>query len=594
MKISKLQSIKSKLIVISLLILTVPLLSLGMISYNKSKESLDDLGAKNLENSVKMVIEMIDVLNKEVKKGNLPLEKAQEQIKVTILGEMNDDGSRPVHNKIGEYGYMFVLDDKGNQIAHPQLEGKNSWDSTDPHGVKSTQELIKKANEGGGLTYFEWPLPNNENKIEPKVTYSEKDPNWGWTINAGTYMIDFNKPVQDIFSILLIIIGFTLLIGIFIIWVFANNISKPIRLVTKQMEYLADGDLSKEIVRIKKRDETGQLASAINYMQENLRAIISNLSEATVSISKQSEELMQSASEVKEGSLQIASTMQELASGTETQATSVSDLSSAMQIFSIDIEEANTNGKHIQESSNEVITITKEGSQLMNSSKDQMIKIDQIVQDAVQKVQGLDIHSQQISKLVGVIREIADQTNLLALNAAIEAARAGEHGNGFAVVADEVKKLAEQVSESVKDITSIVTNIQHESSVVVNSLQSGYTEVRNGTNQIEATEEKFQGIEKAVMDMATNITAVSEKLANIFVRSQEMNTSIEEIAAISEESAAGIEQTSASSQQTSASMEEVADSSNNLAELAENLNALVYQFKLPERNYEKITTINNE
>ncbi|MGN7398333.1 methyl-accepting chemotaxis protein [Cytobacillus praedii] len=582
MKTSKLHSIKSKLIVISLLLLTVPLISLGMISYNKSKESLDELGAANLENSVKMVIEMIDVLNKEVKKGNLPLEKAQEQVKVTILGEMNDDGSRTVHNKIGEYGYMFVLDDKGNQIAHPQLEGKNSWDSTDPNGVKSTQELIKKANEGGGLTYFEWPLPNNENKIEPKVTYSEKDPNWGWTINAGTYMMDFNKPAQKIFDTILMIIGCTLIIGILIIWVFANNLSKPIQIVTKQMEYLAEGDLSKAIVRMKKRDETGKLAAAMNYMQENLAGIITNVSSATEHITNQSEELMQSASEVKEGSIQIASTMQELASGTETQATSVSDLSSAMQTFSKDIEEANISGKYIQDSSKEVITITKEGSQLMNSSKDQMIKIDQIVQDAVLKVQDLDIHSQQISKLVGVIRDIADQTNLLALNAAIEAARAGEHGRGFAIVADEVRKLAEQVSESVQDITSIVTTIQNESSVVVQSLQSGYTEVKNGTSQIEATEEKFQDIEKAIMEMANNIKSVSEKLTSVSIKSQEMNTSIEDIAAISEESAAGIEETSASSQQTSASMEEVADSSNNLAELAENLNELVRQFKLPK------------
>lgn len=582
MKTSKLHSIKSKLIVISLLLLTVPLISLGLISYNKSKESLDELGAANLENSVKMVIEMIDVLNKEVKKGNLPLEKAQEQVKVTILGEMNDDGSRTVHNKIGEYGYMFVLDDKGNQIAHPQLEGKNSWDSTDPNGVKSTQELIKKANEGGGLTYFEWPLPNNENKIEAKVTYSEKDPNWGWTINAGTYMMDFNKPAQKIFDTILMIIGCTLIIGILIIWVFANNLSNPIQIVTKQMEYLAEGDLSKAIVRMKKRDETGQLAAAMNYMQENLAGIISNVSSATEHITNQSEELMQSASEVKEGSIQIASTMQELASGTETQATSVSDLSSAMQTFSKDIEEANISGKYIQDSSKEVITITKEGSQLMNSSKDQMIKIDQIVQDAVLKVQNLDIHSQQISKLVGVIRDIADQTNLLALNAAIEAARAGENGRGFAIVADEVRKLAEQVSESVQDITSIVTTIQNESSVVVQSLQSGYTEVKNGTSQIEATEEKFQDIEKAIMEMANNIKLVSEKLTSVSIKSQEMNTSIEDIAAISEESAAGIEETSASSQQTSASMEEVADSSNNLAELAENLNELVRQFKLPK------------
>src|SRR5690625_5747206 len=118
-----------------------------------------------------------------------------------------------------------------------------------------------------------------------------------------------------------------------------------------------------------------------------------------------------------------------------TEANSASELSSAMQQFARDVDEANDNGEDIRQTSNEVLNITNEGSQLMNSSKGQMTKIDQIVQDAVQKVQGLDAHSQKISELVSVIKDIADQTNLLALNAAIEAARAGEHGKGFAVVA---------------------------------------------------------------------------------------------------------------------------------------------------------------
>src|SRR5690625_7272485 len=100
--------------------------------------------------------------------------------------------------------------------------------------------------------------------------------------------------------------------------------------------------------------------------------------------------------------------------------------------------------------------MTNDGSLLMESSTKQMAIIDQIVHEAVEKVEGLDVHSQQISELVSVIQDIADQTNLLALNAAIEAARAGEHGQGFAVVADEVRKLAEEVSFSVTDITIIV------------------------------------------------------------------------------------------------------------------------------------------
>ena len=218
------------------------------------------------------------------------------------------------------------------------------------------------------------------------------------------------------------------------------------------------------------------------------------------SITSQSEELTQSANEVNAGSQQIASTMQELAAGTESEARTASELASIMGVFSTSVQEANSNGELIQKSSNDVFQMTSEGSRLMESSDKQMAKIDQIVQDAVHKVQGLDVKSQEISKLVSVIQEIAAQTNLLALNAAIEAARAGEHGRGFAVVADEVRKLAEQVSTSVADITDIVDGIQSETSLVTESLQDGYKEVKQGTTEINTTRETFASISSAVTE----------------------------------------------------------------------------------------------
>src|SRR5690606_15905484 len=122
--------------------------------------------------------------------------------------------------------------------------------------------------------------------------------------------------------------------------------------------------------------------------------------------------------------------------------------------------------EHVQQSANDILSLTNEGSHLMESSAKQMQTIDYIVRDSVDKASHLHTQVQEISKLVTVIKEIAEQTNLLSLNAAIEAARAGEHGKGFAVVADEVRKLAEQVAFSVTDITNIVTNIQQEFNVV--------------------------------------------------------------------------------------------------------------------------------
>lgn len=576
------RSIRSKLIVIGLILLIIPTVTIGMISYQSSKKGLDEIGATNLENSVKMAIKLIDSLNAQVEEGAISLEEAQERAKVMLLGEKQDDGTRIVEQSIdmGANGYFFVLDENGNTLMHPTKEGANMWDVQDSTGTKFIQETITTAINGGGFTYYEWPLPNDPDSIKPKITYSEQDANWGWIVASSTYMLDFNKKSNEIFYSMVITVGIAVIIGLLIIWLFTNSMSRPISKVTAQMKEMANGNLSQEDLVIRTKDEVGELAKAMNVMKNGLTQIIHNVSNASEQVSSQSEELTQSANEVTEGSEQIASTMEQLSAGAETQANSATNLSEMMKDFLEKIEESYEKGESISESSNEVVSMTQEGQALMTQSVDQMEKINRIVRSAVDKVQGLDQQTQDISKLVQVIEDIAEQTNLLALNAAIEAARAGEHGKGFAVVADEVRKLAEQVSTSIGDITSIVSSIQTESKNVVESLESSYGEVESGTKQIRLTGETFEKMNQSLTEMAYSIQSISENLREVSDNSKEMNRSIEEVASVSEEAAAGVEEASASVQQTSSSMEDISNSAEELAKLAEQLNEQVKQFQL--------------
>jgi methyl-accepting chemotaxis protein len=384
---------------------------------------------------------------------------------------------------------------------------------------------------------------------------------------------------QQTVKILMLSMVLSVIIGSLLVYFISRSVSRNLNKVVNISNKIAEGDLIAEPIIYDGKDEIGKLAIAINTMGANLRSIISRVAHVSETVTGQSEELTQSANEVKAGSEQVAVTMQELATGAESQATSAATLASTMESFSTKMHEAHSNGELVLGSSNQVISMAAEGGRLMESSIQQMANIDQIVQGAVKRVQGLEEQSQQITKLVSVIQDIANQTNLLALNAAIEAARAGEHGRGFAVVADEVRKLAEQVSVSVTDITDIVTNIQKETNNVTDSLQNGYEEVEKGTEQIKITGDTFIGINEGINEMASNIQRITGHLSTMSADSQEMSTTIQEIASVSEEAAAGVEETSASAQQTSSSMEEVAVSSEELSKLAEELNELVRNFK---------------
>lgn len=375
-------------------------------------------------------------------------------------------------------------------------------------------------------------------------------------------------------SVIVVLLGLTIAI------ISSNSISRPLGKVTERMKTIASGDLSSEPLDIHLEDEIGELVLSTNEMNATTKNLLQQIRDVSETVSSQSEELSQSANEVKAGTEQISMTMEELATGSESQANNASDVSSTMGSFTTRVEEANQNGEHMQETSNEVLKMTNEGGELMDSSTNQMKVIDQIVHDAVEMVEGLNVHSQKISELVAVIQEIAEQTNLLALNAAIEAARAGEHGAGFAVVADEVRKLAEQSSESVTNITEIVDSIQNESNVVATSLRDSYQEVEAGTDQIAETGKTFTAISTSITDMVNNMKQVTTNLAEIAANTQEMNGSVQEIAAVSEQSAAGVEQTSAASEEASSAMDEVTGNSSDLAKLAEELNGLVQRFKL--------------
>lgn len=264
-------SIRKKLIIVSLLFLSVPSLLIGIIGYQSSTNSLNELGSEGLQTNVRLTIEMIDVLDKQVRAGKISLKDAQEEVKIAILGEKDASGNRPINPdlNLGDHGFIFIINSEGVELAHPNFEGQNVWNTKTTDGVYSTQEIVKAANNGGGLVVYEWPLPNDPNVNIPKITYAEKDPNWDWIVCAGAYLPDFNEGANRLLYVLLITLGVSMFAGVIVILWFSKKLTKPILQVAHQAKLLANGDYTQDPIDTASKDETGELVLNFNIMKEN-------------------------------------------------------------------------------------------------------------------------------------------------------------------------------------------------------------------------------------------------------------------------------------------------------------------------------------
>jgi PAS domain S-box-containing protein len=186
------------------------------------------------------------------------------------------------------------------------------------------------------------------------------------------------------------------------------------------------------------------------------------------------------------------------------------------------LEETNVNVEHASAMSTEAGVTAEKGGQVIGKTISAMNVIADVVSDAAVKVVELGQSSHRIGEIIGVISSIADQTNLLALNAAIEAARAGAEGRGFAVVAEEVRKLAEHTVSSTQEISSVIQQIQSDTSQVLNSIQHGSTEVERGRALAGEAEEALSKIIESVKNVDELVSKVREASEFQLATSQEI------------------------------------------------------------------------
>ncbi|HCX64841.1 MAG TPA: methyl-accepting chemotaxis protein [Eubacteriaceae bacterium] len=526
--------------------------------------------------------------------------KAHSEIGVSIVehyyqlaqnGEINEDEAktnameaiRSVRYGEQSEDYFWINDYDHQMLMHPfttELEGEDVSDVQDPDGVFLFQEMVQTVKESKeGFVEYQWQYYDEEQRIEPKITYVIGFEPWNWVIGTGIYMEDIAPLVmQRILTLFGFIVGVVVLSIIMTSWLSKKMIIRPLREVVRVADDYGNG-VFKEQVKIESEDEIGLLASAFNGMRDNLVQLLQEVKNTAEGVGASSQQLSASMQENASVSNEIASAVGDIASGAQNQAERTESA----------LENAQTLGDRIvedQRSVNELDHLTEEVS---DQKEKGIATVERLFQASEENRKGTSVvtgivkqtkeSAEAIKDASAAIKDIAEQTNLLALNASIEAARAGESGKGFAVVAEEIRKLAENSDEHSVKIAGIIEKLNQKADEGVQTMNYLQNELmRKQNDEISNTSKQFEEIARGIQSIQGKVSELRESSTDMQNKKETIIESLNDLAAIAEENSSSTEEIAASVEEQTASLSEVTNSSDELASLAEKLLSEVNKF----------------
>jgi methyl-accepting chemotaxis protein len=283
-----------------------------------------------------------------------------------------------------------------------------------------------------------------------------------------------------------------------------NSIVAPMREVAQAANRIAAGDLA-QVLPVSRSDEVGQLQRALNQLNVNLKAVVSDVRSGVAAINHATEEIAQGNSDLSQRTETQAASVQQTAS-------SMNDLSSTINVSAQTAEEA--------------ARLSLAASEVAQSGGTQMSRMARTMDD-------IETSSKRVAEFSQVIEGIAFQTNILALNAAVEAARAGEQGRGFNVVAGEVRALAGRAAAAAGEIRQLIE-------ASINSVDSGKRTaadasavIHQASDSARRVSELIQEINQAVQAQSGNVHHVGEAVTQLESMTQQNAALVEEATAAS-------------------------------------------------------------
>ncbi|SFN77350.1 methyl-accepting chemotaxis sensory transducer with Cache sensor [Pseudobutyrivibrio sp. JW11] len=387
------------------------------------------------------------------------------------------------------------------------------------------------------------------------------------------------KDVMKLTNLLIIVGIIAVIVIVIMINLLVSKVIAPLGHITKNITDMSAGDFTIE-VKQESDDEIGLMGSKVSEFVESMRTMLSTINEESEKLKEQSDNSDRVSKDMFEASRSQADAMQNLNSTVDQLAVAVNEIAENATTLAMVVSDTRENSNQANESMKETVEISKKGRDDMEQLSVAMQGIKNSNDELVNKINDVGKASEEITKIVGLIAEIADETNLLSLNASIEAARAGEAGKGFAVVASEIGKLAQNSAASADNISRLINDVQKAINSVVEQAEASAENIDANSQLIDTAVDTFdqiyQNIEKSneLLDlMIQDVEKVDDVAGNVAAISEEQAASADEILETSHHM---VEQANS----ITASSQDVADNSHELASTSDTLSAYVQQFKI--------------